>query len=207
MQTRYPWLQVHLVDAVHVPEAGWKGCLRSHQAIVQYANESRLPYVLVLEDDCEFQLESEGLKRSLLAAIDYAQEVPVLSGCGNLVRFDDVSVVGQRDSLRFLKAPDVRTTHCILYAASSYDRILALQETDEIDVQLNACGLVFTYPYLATQSPSYSDIQQKDVSYENIERSRAFVKNLLEPPRLQQNIQQPVNLRPVFRIPIRTKRV
>lgn len=207
MQTRYPWLQVHLVDAVHVPEAGWKGCLRSHQAIVQSAKEARLPYVLVLEDDCEFQLESEDLKRALLAAMDYAQDAPVISGCGNLTVFDGVSVVGQRDALRFLKAPDVRTTHCILYAASSYDRILALQETDEIDVQLNACGLVFTYPYLATQASSYSDIKKEDVSYDNIERSRAFVKNLLEPPRLHQDIQQPVNLRPVFRIPIRTKRV
>jgi GR25 family glycosyltransferase involved in LPS biosynthesis len=214
MQARYPWLQVHLVDAIHVPEAGWKGCLRSHQAIVQSAKEARLPYVLVLEDDCEFRLESEDLKRALLAAIEYTREAPVISGCGNLVRFDGVSVVGQRSSLRFLKAPDVRTTHCILYASSSYDRVLAMQETDEIDVQLNACGLVFTYPYLAAQAASYSDIQQKDVSYENIERSRAFVKNLVEPlrlnqepPRLQQNVQQPVNLRPVFRIPIRTKRV
>ena len=43
--------------------------------------------------------------------------------------------------------------------------------------------------------------------YDRILLSGAFVKDLLEPPRLKENLQQPVNLRPVFRIPIRTKRV
>jgi len=40
--------------------------------------------------------------------------------------------------------------------------------------------MVFTYPYLATQLPSYSDIEKKDVVYENIRASASFVQTFLE---------------------------
>lgn len=209
LQSIAPWLQVHFVDAVHVPEAGWKGCLQSHQAVVRYAKDNRLPYILVLEDDCDLLVSPSEFKTALVAAVDYLTTTPsaqIVSGCGNLVT-KTADVVGSRGGVRFLTAPDVRTTHCILYSAAAYDAVLSFDPDIPIDVQQNTCSLVFTYPYLATQLPGHSDIQAASVAYTNIEASRAFVQNLLEPPRARQEVQQPVNLRPVFRIPIRTKRV
>ena len=209
LQDKNPALQIHLVDAVHSPGAGWKGCLQSHQAVVRYAKDNRLPYILVLEDDCDLLVSPTEFQSALLAAIDYLTTTPsvqIVSGCGNLITWS-ASVVGSRGGLRFLTSPDIRTAHCIFYSASAYDTLLAFQETDAFDVQMNQCSIVFTYPYLATQLPGYSDNESTMTEYTNIDRSRAFVQNLLEPPRLQQEVQQPVNLRPVFRIPIRTKRV
>lgn len=209
LQAAAPWLHVHLVDAVHTPEAGWKGCLQSHQAVVRYAKDNRFPYVLVLEDDCDLLVSPSEFKAALVASIDYLTTTPsaqIVSGCGNLVT-KTATMVDSRGGVRFLTAPDVRTTHCILYSAASYDAVLSFDPDIPIDDQMNRCNIVFTYPYLATQRPGHSDIQDASVEYTNIEASRAFVQNLLEPPRVRQEVQQPVNLRPVFRIPIRTKRV
>ena len=35
-------------------EGGAKGCLQSHLAVIKLAKENDLPYVIILEDDCEF---------------------------------------------------------------------------------------------------------------------------------------------------------
>jgi hypothetical protein len=209
LEAANPDLRLHLIDAVYIPEDGLKGCLESHQAAVRYAKDNRLPYILVLEDDCDLLVSPSEFKAALLASIDYLTTTPsaqIVSGCGNLV-VKTATVVGSRGGVRFLTAPDVRTTHCILYSAAAYDAVLSYDPDIPLDDQMNRYTLVFTYPYLATQRPGYSDIKVETVEYTNIEASRAFVQNLLEPPRARQEVQQPVNLRPVFRIPIRTKRV
>ena len=208
IRAQYPSVQIHVVDAIR-DDDGHRGCILSHKKAITYAKERNLPYLLVLEDDCEMLLPEAEFVSALQDSISYLHSHPtvdIVNGCGNLPTLS-ATLVDTLGTTRFLTAPDIRTTHCILYSARAYDRFLAISEHIPIDIQTNTLSMVFTYPYLATQASSYSDIKQEDVSYENIERSRAFVKDLLEPPRLQQDVQQPVNLRPVFRIPIRTKRV
>jgi len=58
--------------------------------------------------------------------------------------------------------------------------MLSYDDTHIADVITNECKMVFTYPYLATQLPSYSDIEKKDVVYENIRASASFVQTFLE---------------------------
>ena len=41
----------HFFNAI---EGGAKGCLQSHLAVIKLAKEENLPYVIILEDDCEF---------------------------------------------------------------------------------------------------------------------------------------------------------
>jgi hypothetical protein len=208
IRAQYPSVQVHLVDGVR-DEDGHRGCILSHKQAITFAKERNLPYLLVLEDDCEMLLPEAEFVSALQDSISYLHSHPtvdIVNGCGNLPTLS-ATLVDTLGTTRFLTAPDIRTTHCILYSARAYDRFLAISEHIPIDIQTNTLSMVFTYPYLATQASSYSDIKQEDVSYENIERSRAFVQNLIEPPRARQEVQQPVNLRPVFRIPIRTKRV
>lgn len=204
----YPCMDIRYVDAISHSNGAIGGNL-SHKKVIAEAKLRGDPYVLVLEDDCTMLVSSEELEgyiEDILMYIRGHPEIQIVNGCGNLTDHRVTSTTSFR-SLHFLTAPTVYTAHWILYCASSYDTLLASSTEVAADVVTNECTMVFTYPYLATQIPSYSDIQRTDVSYENIEASRAFVKNLLEPPRPKQNVHQGINLRPVFRIPIRTKRV
>jgi hypothetical protein len=208
IRAQYPSLYVHLVDAIR-DDDGHRGCILSHKKAITYAKEQKLPYLLVLEDDCQMLLPEAEFMAAVQDSISYLQSHPtvdIVNGCGNLPTLS-ATLVDTVRTTRFLTAPAIFTTHCILYSARAYDRFLAISERIPIDIQTNTLSMVFTYPYLATQAPSYSDIKQEDVSYENIERSRAFVKDLLEPPRPRQEVYQPVNPLSVLRIPIRAKRV
>lgn len=172
----YPFLDVRVVDAIR-HETGWIGCLRSHKKIVQSAKDAGKPYVIVIEDDCDFIVDAPTLKTQLATIVDYLAEHPeiqVVNGCGNLIRFTIDSVESFRET-RFLRSPEVRTTHIIVYNASAYDTVLNFEETVAVDEQLNACQMVYTYPYLARQLPGYSDINKHVVNYTNIDRSMEFV--------------------------------
>jgi hypothetical protein len=205
LRTRYPSLRIHIVDAIRDTN-GVRGCVLSHKKIVADAKSRNLPSVIVIEDDCDFLLPEKQLVDSLLTSISRLSTVDIVNGCGNLPTLTATRV----DSLNgttFLKSSDVRTTHCMLYGASSYERVLSFSEETAIDIQTNSLNMVFTYPYLATQLPSYSDIAKLDVSYENIEKSRAFVQNILEAPPPRQSIDERINPIRIFRIPIRTNRM
>jgi len=177
MCQRYPFLNVQFVEAVQ-HENGLTGCLRSHKKIVQAAKDSGKPYVIVIEDDCDFILSPDVLKEQLETILVYLSqhpEVQFVNGCGNLIHF----TIHSQDSFRgtvFLRSPDVRTTHIVVYNASSYDAFLNFNEVRAIDEQINDYNLVYTYPYLARQLPSYSDISKHVVNYTNIDRSMEFVK-------------------------------
>jgi hypothetical protein len=176
MCERYPFLRLHFVEAVQ-HETGWIGCLRSHKKIVQSAKDAGKPYVIVIEDDCDFIVDAPTLKTQLATIVDYLAEHPeiqVVNGCGNLIRFTIDSVESFRET-RFLRSPEVRTTHIIVYNASAYDTVLIFEEAVAVDEQLNACQMVYTYPYLARQLPGYSDINKHVVNYTNIDRSMEFV--------------------------------
>lgn len=177
MCQRYPFLNVRFVEAVQ-HENGAVGCLRSHKKIVQSAKDEGRPYVIVIEDDCDFILRPEVLKQQLDTIVQYVTnhpEVQIVNGCGNLIHFtiDSRELFG---GTVFLRSPDVRTTHIIVYTASSYDTVLNFPETFAIDEQLNTCRMVYTYPYLARQLVGFSDISKHVVDYTNIDRSMEFVK-------------------------------
>lgn len=209
LRVQYPSLQIHVVDAIR-DENGVRGCALSHKKIISDAKARRLPSVIVIEDDCEFLLPDPQLARSLRTAVSYLSAVDIVNGCGNLPVLT-ASIVGSLKDVRFLKSSDVRTTHCMVYGASSYDKVLAFSEETAIDIQTNSTNMVFTYPYLATQLPSYSDIENKDTAYGNIDVSRTFVKKIVEKVvenrPLNQALYERVNPLSVLRIPIRTNRM
>lgn len=210
LRTRYPSLQIQIVDAVQ-DAIGHRGAVLSHKKAVAAAKAQGLPYVIVLEDDCDFLLPEPQLLSALHMAIEYLAEHPtvdIVNGCGNLPVLA-ATVGGSLREVTFLTSPDIRTTHCMLYSQRAYDRLLAFTEEGlAIDVQTNQLSMVFTYPYLATQIPSYSDIEHKDVEYENIGRSRAFVQKILEETRsTKQTLDKQINPLSILRIPIRTNRM
>jgi hypothetical protein len=180
MQATYPFLDIRFVDAIQHAD-GKIGCTRSHKKIVQAAKDAKLPVVIVIEDDCEFLLPPAELKQRIsdvLSYMIYHPNVEVVNGCGNLINFE-LSSCDSYMSMKFLKSSDVRTTHIMFYSAAAYDKILAFNEYNAIDEQLNGCNMVFTYPYLARQMPCYSDINKEYADYKNIEKSMEFVKRIV----------------------------
>ncbi len=208
LRARYPSVRIHIVDAIR-DEDGHRGCILSHKKVIEYAKAHRFPYVIVLEDDCDFLLSESELVSAVSTSISYLHSHPhinIVNGCGNLPALT-ATLLDTVGHVRFLTAPDIRTTHCMIYSERAYDPFLAISEYIPIDIQTNTLNMVFTYPYLATQLPSYSDIMNQDVAYDNIAKSQAFVKEILEGRPTNQVLNQRINPLSVLRIPIRTNRV
>jgi hypothetical protein len=179
----YPCLRIHYIDAISHTN-GVIGCNLSHKKVIREAKERGDPFVLVLEDDCDMLISNEQLSRSLDTIKDYVRlhpEVQIVNGCGNLPKFEVTSRRSHRDML-FFTSKQVFTTHFILYFASSYDAILSSSTDVPADLITNECAMVFTYPYIATQLSSYSDILKQNVNYHTIQQSQQFVESVLSGP-------------------------
>jgi hypothetical protein len=178
MKAKYPSVKIHYVDGVYDPTS-YLGCQLSHKKCVQMAKDAGWPYVIVLEDDCDFWLPDSELRQAFETMIDYYTshpEVEIVNGCGNI----DPLVITSCEkfkTMHFLKSPKVYTGHCILYGDRVYDKVLAVEHGILIDAVQSQWNIVYTYPYLATQIPSYSDLVRENVDYTNIRRSRSFVEN------------------------------
>lgn len=178
--SQYPNLRVHYIDAIRHANGGI-GCTLSHKKAVREAKSRGDPYVLVIEDDCDFLVTNDRLVSYLHTILEYIQshpEVEIVNGCGNLINFT-ISSNNALNDMHFLQSSPVYTTHCIVYCANVYDKLLESRENVPPDVLTNDFHMVFTYPYLATQLPSYSDIQNTVVSYSNIRKSEEFVKSII----------------------------
>ena len=178
---RYPSLRIHYVDGVYNSD-GATGCTLSHKKVIREAKARGDPYVLVLEDDCDFLVSDSELIAFLHTIKEYIHthpDVEIVNGCGNLEDFT-ISSTTLLNDMYFLKSNPVYTTHCIVYCASVYDKFLATRSDLPPDVITNDFNMVFTYPYLATQLPSYSDISNKDISYSNIKESQDLVKTFID---------------------------
>jgi hypothetical protein len=180
LQKNYPSFNFIVVNGI-LDENGARGCLLSHQSIIRMAKQQNLPYVWVIEDDCQFLVNNGTLLTHARNMINFMRDtsVEIVNGCGN-INDPRIQIKGNSDTLTFLKSECVSTTHCIVYNASSYDKLLAFGSDTIADVNTNACNMLFTYPYLATQLPSYSDIEKKDVVYDNIVKSMNHVRSIMQ---------------------------
>lgn len=177
LQRHYPSFNFIIVNGIR-DENGARGCLLSHQYIIRLAKQKKLPYVWVIEDDCKFLVSNGALLTCARDIVRFIPDVGIVNGCGNL-NDSSIKVVSGSNDVTFLHSPDIGTTHCILYGESCYDKMLSYDSTHIADKITNECNMVFTYPYLATQLPSYSDIVGSDVSYDNIQASALYVRAFL----------------------------
>ena len=181
LRKNYSSLNIQVFEGIR-DENGARGCLRSHQALIRMAKEQGRPYIWVIEDDCTFTLTNGALATIARTIVSHLNNpnVDIVNGCGNLDVYELTSIVPS-NGMFFLGTPRISTTHCIFYSSSCYDKMLSLPDTTILDGPrgTNACKMAFTYPYLATQLPSFSDIEKKDVYYEHILNSAGFVKHVL----------------------------
>jgi hypothetical protein len=163
---RQGWPTLYRIPAIQ-SSPGWVGCTLSHSKCIQIAKDSKLPWVLVLEDDC---LPAEGsLKR-------FIELLPVLWNSradwdifmGGLTTLSVKSVVSRYPPIFNVKGI---TAHFCLIHEGSYDRFLEDLTGDRpvfVDgyYRQNPDVRMFcTVPSIATQSSGHSDIVGTNTDY------------------------------------------
>lgn len=158
---------------------GWRGCGASHVAIAREAMRKGLPWVLIVEDDC-------------VPVADFAQRWPIVKKA----LWDDY---GQWDIFlggpTYIQGPvELHGKHLIeieggfalhfyVLQAAAYEKVIAWNPDRHgpIDVYYSdTLRIVTTYPLLAKQRPSVSDIKQEQTDYSHFfEESENVIQQLI----------------------------
>jgi len=149
-------------------DPGWKGCTLSHIKCLTLADQRKVPWVLILEDDCE--LTPRALQRftALLTYLwHHKRRWDIFSG--GMTSVSDVKVVNSHLSVYQAKG---LTTHFCLIHRDAYKKILKdIPKTpqtmkDPIDLWYSKHMRIWTTtPFLAVQRPTQSDIENKNTDY------------------------------------------
>ena len=143
---------------------GWRGCGASHVAIAREAMRRGLPWVLVLEDDC-------------VPVADFSQRWPIVKqalwderGAWDIFLGGPTYIQGpvEHTSRHLVTIDTAFATHFYVLQASAYERAIAWNPDRHgpIDVYFsNQFRKVTTYPLLATQRASVSDIKGTVIDY------------------------------------------
>jgi hypothetical protein len=171
-------VEIIRVDAVRASKPYYEGCFRSHQRAVRIAKDKKLPYILVLEDDCllkpDFNERFPTILKWLQAHID---EWNFFNGgvtfMPNEVKYEKTIDEG----LGLVKLNYGAAGHFVIYNSSVYDWILSRSLIQPLDMHICHTYPQYTaIPYIATQFHSYSDNIRSDNPnltsfFENAERA------------------------------------
>jgi hypothetical protein len=142
---------------------GWRGCGASHVAVAREALRQGLKWVLVIEDDC-------------VPLADFAERWPTVKkalwneGGWDIFLGGPTYVQGpsQPRGQHLTDIGSAYALHFYVLNASAYERAIAwnADRHGPIDIYYSdQFRIVTTYPILATQRPSVSDIKKVDTDY------------------------------------------
>lgn len=149
-------------NADHQIKAMW-GCLSSHVAVIKHAKAQNWPYVLILEDDCEFEPYANTVMNLVMEQISDIDWDMLYLG-GNQKKYGK----RQKKTSNLIVVTGITLTHAYMVKASIYDKIIneAPQASMTIDdfyaKQLqNHVTTLLVNPLIAHQAPDeISDISQ-----------------------------------------------
>jgi glycosyl transferase family 25 len=196
-QQKWPGVYLERMEAVK-KSPGWIGCLRSHKKAVQIAKKRKYPYVLVLEDDCLPADNSLERFEELIPLLQKNKEWELFSGGTTFV--SDITLLSHGSN----KSPplfEVKSyaTHFVFIHERAYNKILNGSEKKPVDMFYRENFKTFcTYPHLATQTISKSNIENKVSNYnEAFEKSNSILKSVLKGQKggsVQTNYETPLLL-------------
>jgi GR25 family glycosyltransferase involved in LPS biosynthesis len=169
-------------------EEPWIGCGLSHLKCISIAKERGLPWIIILEDDAEFDRDGLAHLNSLLGHLWYNRECwDRFSGGPHFGAGDLQPMLTLFNKHYHLFYFSGLSTHFNLIHSGAYEKILKWRpDTDrEIDVFYlraaynigNIIRSICSYPHVATQGSSYSDITRQ---YElNMDQFAAYSSNKL----------------------------
>ena len=166
-------LNVTRVPAI-IDNPGWRGCGRSHISCIEIAKAKGLPWILIMEDDAIFTVESIARFRSLLSYLwSNRDKWERFNGGPTITKKSVMSVMDYTHRLLYVRG---LTSHFHLIHAGVYDLLLAWHPDRDLMIDKMFFELetrfrtvfnnIATVPHIAVQSSSSaSDIQRKIVDY------------------------------------------
>jgi GR25 family glycosyltransferase involved in LPS biosynthesis len=135
---------------------GWHGCAKSHQKVQAIAQQAGHSWYLILEDDATFSINDWRRFIEMLPFLwQHRAEWDIFNGgCG---KPNEVKLLYKNPLLYSVKGP---CTQFLLVNQNAYSVIKAWKEDDgHVDWYLtNNTRMVGTYPFVAYQTESQSDI-------------------------------------------------
>ena len=192
-EEKWPGVYLERIDAVKA-SPGWIGCLRSHKKAVQIAKKRKYPYVLVLEDDCLPADDSFERFQEILPLLEKRNDWDIFSGGTTFV--SNINLLNKSPPLFKVKS---YATQFVLIHERAYNKILNGSEKKPIDMFYHEnMNILCTYPHLATQTISKSNIENKVSNYnESFEKSNSILKSVLKGQKggsVQTNYETPLVL-------------
>ncbi len=157
---------------------GHIGCFKSHQKCISIAKEKKLPYIIVMEDDCEPIFGQDIFieqVNNILVSINNLNNWNIFIGCGNKIR--KKNIVGQINitnnidycnNIKLYWTNFCKSFHFVIYSNKIYDFFLNLDPYTSLPIDRVWHGnfnAIISIPFITTQSDDYSDIEKKNVSY------------------------------------------
>jgi len=179
-------VKVERINAVKM-NPGWKGCTMSHRKIIQKAQDNNYPWVLCLEDDCKLKKDAIERFQKILDFLWSNKDWDLFNGgIYNVRQYGRKEPKVINSDLSIIEIGGT-ATNFVLIPKRSYSKILKdLDPHDPTQVIDVYYPLVFpnfwvTYPPLATQLPSYSNIEKKNTNYKNfMVKTNKTLKNILK---------------------------
>ena len=131
-------------------------CFASHLKCIQLAKDNKLPFVLILEDDCVFTSDCIDILNTAVNEIQTIDWDMLYLGA-------NLNAPAYSFSESLIKLTGAYTTHAYMVHERFYDTILNLTLDVEIDVcyskLMSEHDIFMCDPIIAYQLPSHSDIQ------------------------------------------------
>lgn len=172
-----------IVEAIEDKE-GWIGCFKSHIKCIQSAKEKKLPYLIVIEDDCMMASKTT-FDSNLQLILEYLTNnmekwnifLGGVTGVWKYVQSIDLNL-----DLKLVYIDEGKTAHFAIYNSNSYDYWLEHELTIPIDKCWHHKLIGITsIPFITIQYSDYSDIENKQVDYnsrfESIEKNFKSIIN------------------------------
>jgi len=145
---------------------------------IELAKEKKLPYSIVIEDDCKIVSEhtfDNNLKLILDYLVSNMEKWNIFFG-GITRVWEYNKCIGINDDLKLLYIDEGKTAHFVIYNSNSYDYLLNLKPNIPIDKcwHNKLIGIV-SIPFIAIQYVDYSDIENKLINYSS--RFESIEKN------------------------------
>jgi hypothetical protein len=143
---------------------GYFGCGLSHLSLIKYAKENNLPYIIVVEDDTIFKVDTLPIIEKLVNNLD---KWTIFNGAPIFWdKRDDIYSIKVSDSFsdELLNISWGQSASFIIYNASSYDTMLSYDFKDQIDqfIPKSFTQTILRNEMLSIQTGSYSDIRNVD---------------------------------------------
>lgn len=158
-----------VIEAIEDNE-GWKGCFKSHLKCIGVAKEKKLPYIIVIEDDCKI-VSMANFDLNFKLIIDYLELNMnkwniFLGGVTKVWDYNELIELG--NGLKLIYINEGKTAHFCIYNSNCYDYYLGLNVNIPIDkCWHNKLIGITPIPFIAIQYYDYSDIENKYTEYDS----------------------------------------